>query len=140
MSDDTGPMEAVRSYADAFNKGNVKAMVALFDASGSILDGLSPHVWQGPTACEDWYRQAMEAGEHEGAADYFITLEKPSHVDVTGESAYVVTPATMTFKLHSQVITQSGATFTVALRKSAEGWRIRAWAWAKGAQNKNARR
>ena len=48
-----GPMETVRSYAEAFNRGDVKAMAALFDASGSILDGMAPHVWQGPTACQD---------------------------------------------------------------------------------------
>jgi hypothetical protein len=29
-------------------------------------------------------------------------------------------------------ITQSGAIFTVALRKVNEEWRIAAWAWAKG--------
>jgi hypothetical protein len=29
-------------------------------------------------------------------------------------------------------VNQTGAVFTVALRKLAEGWRIVAWAWAKG--------
>lgn len=138
MPDGTSPMATVRSYADAFNKGDVKAMAALFDASGSILDGLAPHVWQGPTACEDWYRQAMEAGEREGAEGYFITLGEPSHVNVTGDNAYVVAPATMTFR--AQQVKQSGATYTVALRKLAPGWRIRAWAWAKGAHAGNATR
>jgi ketosteroid isomerase-like protein len=140
MPDATSPMVTVRSYADAFNKGDVKAMAALFDASGSILDGLAPHVWQGPTACEDWYRQAMEAGEREGAEGYFITLGEPLHVDVTGDNAYVVAPATMTFRAHGRQVTQSSATYTVALRKLASGWRIRAWAWAKGAHAENARR
>jgi hypothetical protein len=48
--------------------------------------------------------------------------------------------ATMTFKVHGQQIAQSGATYTVALRKLAAGWRIRAWAWAKGAQAAHAPR
>ena len=38
----------------------------------------------------------------------------------------------MTFKVGDKQITQTGAFFTVALRKLAEGWRIAAWAWAKG--------
>ena len=42
--------------------------------------------------------------------------------------------ATMTFKVQGQQVTQVGATFTVALRKLAEGWRIAAWAWAKGSR------
>ena len=38
----------------------------------------------------------------------------------------------MTFTVHGKQVTQSGAVFTVALRKHAEGWRVAAWAWAKG--------
>jgi SnoaL-like domain len=140
MPDGTGPIDTVRRYIDAFNEGDVKTMEALFDESGSILDGLAPHVWQGPTACQDWYREALEAGEREGAADYFIALGEPSHADVTGDSGYVVVPATMTFKAHGRQITQSGATYTVALCRLAAGWRIRAWAWAKGAQAAHAAR
>jgi hypothetical protein len=44
----------------------------------------------------------------------------------------VVVPATMTFKVDGKQITQTGAVFTVALRKFIDGWRISAWAWAKG--------
>jgi hypothetical protein len=49
-----------------------------------------------------------------------------------GDSAYVVVPATMMFKVGGKQVTQSDAFFTVALRKLAEGWRIAAWAWTKG--------
>ena len=98
MSNEAGPMETVRSYADAFNKGDVKTMAALFDASGSILDGMAPHLWQGPTACEDWYRDVLKEGEHVGAGGYFLVLGEPAHVDVAGDSGYVVVPATMTFR------------------------------------------
>jgi hypothetical protein len=67
-------METVRHYADAFNKADVKAMAALFNASGSILDGMAPHVWQGPIACQDWYRDVLEEGEHAGAEGYSSRL------------------------------------------------------------------
>ena len=74
MPDATDPMATVRSYAAAFNNGDFKSMAILFDASGSILDGLPPHVWQSAAACEDWDRMAMEAGENEGAEGYHIFL------------------------------------------------------------------
>jgi hypothetical protein len=61
MPDETGPTDAVRRYIDAFNEGDVKTMEALFDGSGNP-DGRAPHVWQGPTACQDWYQEALEAG------------------------------------------------------------------------------
>ena len=126
------PMAAVRQYVDAFNKGNAEMMAETFAGPASILNGMAPYVWQGPTATQDWYRDVLiEAKEH-GASDYFVTLGEPAHNNVTGDNAYVVVPATMMFKLGGKQVTQSGAVFTVALRKLAEGWRIAAWAWAKG--------
>lgn len=126
------PVTVIRQYIGAFNKGDAKAMAACFALTGSILDGLAPHVWSGPTACENWYRDVLVAAEHEGAMDYLVTIGTPLHANVTGDSAYVVVPATMTFKVHGKQITQSGAIFTAALRKLEYGWRITAWAWAKG--------
>jgi ketosteroid isomerase-like protein len=130
MADD--PMAAVRKYVDAFNQGDAAAMATTFAVPGSILDGMAPHVWQGPSATQDWYRDVLIEGKQHGASDYFITLGEPLHNNVPGDSAYVVVPATMTFKVSGKQVTQSGAVFTVALRKLAEGWRIAAWAWAKG--------
>ena len=124
------PMAAVRQYIDGFNKGDRKSMAATFADPGSILDGMAPHVWQGPTATQDWYRDVLIEGKQHGASDYFVVLGEPLHNNVTGDSAYVVVPATMTFKVGGKQVTQSGAVFTVALRKLADGWRIAAWAWA----------
>ena len=126
------PMAVVHKYVDAFNQGDAAAMATTFAVPASILDGMAPHVWQGPTATQDWYRDVLIEGKQHGASDYFITLAKPLHNNVTGDSAYVVVPATMKFKVRGKEVTQSGAVFTVALRKLAEGWRITAWAWAKG--------
>jgi hypothetical protein len=129
MSD---PMTAVRQYIDDFNRGDVEAMSADFAVPGSILDGMAPHLWHGPTASKDWYRDVLIEGEEHGASGYFVTLGEPVHNNITGENAYVVVPASMTFKIHDQQVVQTGALFTVALRKLADGWRIAAWAWAKG--------
>lgn len=128
----TDPISAVHQYIDGFNNGDERMMAATFAVPGSILDGMAPHVWQGPTASQDWYRDGLiEAKEH-GASDYSVFLGEPLHNNATGDSAYVVVPATMTFKVHGRRITQTGAIFTVALRKLAGEWRITAWAWAKG--------
>lgn len=132
LSGTTDPMAAVRQYVDDFNKGDAKAMAVACASPASVIDGLPPHVWSGPTACEDWRRDVIAAGEREGATGYFIRLDEPWHVDVSGDRAYVVVPATMTFKVHGKQATQSGSIFTVALRQLPEGWRIAGWAWAKG--------
>jgi hypothetical protein len=67
------------------------------------------------------------------ASGYSIAPGDPRHVDVTGDHAYVVVPATMTFDLRGQQIIQTGAVYTVGLRKVGADWRLTAWAWAKGA-------
>ena len=128
----TNPLAVVQQYIDAFNKGDREGMSAAFAVPGSILDGMAPHLWLGPTASQDWYRDVLIEGEQHGASDYFVTLGEPLHNNITGDSAYVVVPATMKFKVQNQEILQTGAMFTVALQKLAEGWRIAAWAWAKG--------
>lgn len=125
-------ISTVHRYIGAFNKGDIPGMAAAFAVPGSILDGMAPHVWNGPTAAEDWYRHVLTNTKKEGASDFFVTVGKPLHLDVTDDAAYVVLPATMTFKVHAKQMTQSGAVFTMALRKFSDGWRIAAWAWAKG--------
>ena len=126
------PMAAVRRYIDAFNRADPKAMAATCADPMQILDGMSPHVWQGPTASEDWYQDVLAEGEQAGASGYRITLDEPRHVNVTGDYAYVVVPATMTFSVHGKQVTQTGPLYTVALRKVGDEWRLTAWAWAKG--------
>jgi hypothetical protein len=126
------PMAAVLQYVDAFNSGDRKAMAATCADPMQILDGMSPHVWQGPTASDDWYRDVLTEGEHVGASGYQITLGEPRHVDITADNAYVVVPAIMTFKVQGKRVTQTGSIFTVALRMLGTQWRLTAWAWAKG--------
>jgi hypothetical protein len=94
---------------------------------------MAPHVWQGPTAALYWYKDVLIEGEARGASGYFVTLGDPLHNNVTNDSAYVVLPATMKFDVKGTKVEQTGAVFTVAFRKTVGGWRVAAWAWAKGA-------
>lgn len=128
------PLAAVARYIEGFNRGDIEQMADSFDASGVILDGMAPHLWQGPNAPRDWYSDVLVEGEAHGAAGYFVTLGEPVHDAVTGDSAYLVLPAGMTFAVDGARVTQTGAHFTVALRRGAHGWRIAAWAWTKGKQ------
>jgi ketosteroid isomerase-like protein len=132
LSQTTDPMAAVHQYIDSFNKGDAKGMAAACANPVSILDGMAPHSWAGPTACEDWYKDVLAEGEREDASGYVVTLGKPRHLNVNGDAAYVVLPATMTFKHKGKQVTQTGATWTLALRKFDDSWRITAWAWSKG--------
>ncbi len=126
------PLDAIQSYVDAFNAGDADGMSAMFSVNGSILDGMAPHQWLGPTAVADWYRDVMAESEHLGASNYHVAVGDPLHNDINDDAAYVVLPATMTFDLKGTRITQTGAVFTVAMRREGISWRIASWAWAKG--------
>jgi SnoaL-like domain len=126
------PMAAVRQYVEAFNNGDAQAMAATCSDPMQILDGMAPHVWQGPTATQDWYSDVLTEGQHLGASGYHITLDEPRHVDVTDNHASIVVPATTRFTLQGKQVTQTGSLFSVALGKVGTQWRLTAWDWAKG--------
>jgi len=62
----TEPVDAGRKYIEAFNKGDASAMAKAFASSAFILDGMARHTWQGPGAGEQWYRDILVEGEHQG--------------------------------------------------------------------------
>lgn len=127
------PMSTVHRYIDAFNEGDVKGMAAAFAVPGSILDGMPPHVWQGTTAAEDWYRDVSINTKKEGASDFFRhAWGTATHGDYRGCCLSCGSRDYEGVKVHGKQITQSGAVFTLALRQLGDGWRIAAWAWAKG--------
>jgi ketosteroid isomerase-like protein len=126
------PSSTVQRYVDAFNAGDEDALAACFTASGFILDGMAPHVWSGPSVTRHWHRDALTESDHLGVTDFNMALGKPLHDAVVGDAAYFVAPATLSFKVSGQPVTQAGATFTVALHKGDRGWLISAWAWTKG--------
>ena len=124
-------MAAIRAYIDAINKGDPKAMTAVCADPMQILDGMSPHVWQGPTASEDWWRDVLAENERVGASGNHITLaEPPRHADITGDYAYIVLTATYSENRQGKQVTVPGL-YTVVLRKVGPEWRLTAWAWTK---------
>jgi len=126
------PLGTVRAYIDAFNANDPDAMSAAFAPDGAILDGMAPHLWVGPTAATDWHRDVVAEGAHLGAANYRVTLGDPLHDETSGDSAYVVAPATMTFDLNGVPVTQTGAVFTVGAAPTSGRLASRGMAWAKG--------
>lgn len=124
-----GPMTAVRQFTDGFNKGDAKAMAAACASETGIVDDFPPHAWM---SCGSWWNSYLAFSKQDGDTDGNVALGTPTHVDVTGNVAYVVVPTTYTFKHHGKLVTQTGATWTLAVKNTPAGWRITGWAWADG--------
>jgi hypothetical protein len=61
--------------------------------------------------------------------DESVTLSKPRHIDITADRAYVVVPATYSYKEKGTLVKEPGSIWTLALKKDEAGWRITGWAW-----------
>ena len=132
MSDPDDPMTTIRAYVDGFNNGDVKAMAAACADPMQILDGLAPHVWQGPTAAQDWYADALVEAEHLNVTDLHIGTSEPRHVDVAGDFAYVALPVSFEYNLPGKHVNQTSAWWTFSLRRIEGAWKLSAWSWTKG--------
>ena len=130
-SEQTDVMALAHRFIDALDKGDIKTACSTLATPSSIIDEFPPYGWQGATACTDWTTDFDAFNKKNGITDAAATLGKPRHVDITGDRAYAVIPATFVFKQKGKKVVESGSTMTVALQKSGGGWLITGWAWSK---------
>jgi hypothetical protein len=128
--DKTDAMTPIHQFLDRMNANDMKSAAAAYAPTASIIDEFPPHHWQGPTAFADWGRDFEIDSKKNDVSDPNVTLGAPKHIDVTGDRAYVVAPATYSFKQHGKQMSETGSTMTFALQKLTGGWRIVGWAWS----------
>ena len=129
--DKTAVMAPVHQFVGAFNKGDTKTAVAACADQTSIIDEFPPHEWHGSGACAKWANDFDADAKKKGITDEVVTLGSPRHIDITGDRAYVVVPADYAYKQKGKSVKETGSILTVALQKSAAGWRMTGWSWAK---------
>jgi len=128
-SDKTDAFAPVQQFMDGFNKGDMKLALAACADETSIIDNFAPHEWHGAGACAKWASDFDAAVKRDGITDGKVALGKPKHVDVTVDRAYVVVPATYTYKLKGKPMKLYGQ-WTAALQKLPAGWRLTGWTWS----------
>jgi ketosteroid isomerase-like protein len=131
-SDKADVMAVVNQWDDGFNTGDVKVAVVACADQTSIIDDFPPHEWHGTGGCAKWMNDAEAFFKKNEMTNVVSTLGKPRHVDVTGDRAYVVIPATLTYTEKGKPVTDKPAMVTLSLQKTASGWRITGWSWADG--------
>ena len=131
MAQQKDVMAPVHQFVDGFNKGDTKSALAACADQTSIIDEFPPSEWHGAGACGTWADDYDANAKKDGITDGVVTLGKPRHVDVTGDRAYVVVPASYKFKQKGKPVAEIGSMLTVALQKGPAGWRMTAWTWTK---------
>lgn len=129
--EDAKVVAVLNQFVDGFNKGDTRMITASCAENMSIIDEFSPFLWQGDGACAKWMNDYEANARKKGISDGVVTLSKPKHVDVDGDRAYVVAAANYSYKEKGKPVEQVGSIMTLALHKSAEGWKIVGWSWAQ---------
>jgi len=118
-------------FLDAFNKGDLKAVKALMPAE-SIMDDVPPFIWQGPGAFDAWLAAAHQDDVQMKITDASSIFDPPTYVRIEGDNAYAVFPDHYRYKKAGVPVSEDG-TFTLVARKTSNGWRIIASAYAAAA-------
>ena len=129
LAADAQLMAPIHQFIDSFNKGDVKGAAAANLATGvSIIDEFPPHFWQGPKAFATWVDDLTKNDKAAGITEEKVTLGAVTREVLSGDTAYVVTAATYSFKQKGVAMTEP-AQMTFALKKAGDAWKISAWTW-----------
>jgi hypothetical protein len=128
MAAPDSPSAPARAFISAFNKGDLAGARAAHETNVSIMDEMPPHIWQGPTAFDEWVTALTAYGKAHGRTNDKVTLGAARVATVAGDRAYVVITALYTYADKGQPIREP-ATMTFAVHRGASGWKIAGWSW-----------
>lgn len=128
MAQDAAVSAPIVQFVDGFNKGDLAAARATHLADAVIVDEVAPYMWRGAGAFDAWVADLMKDAAAQGITEPSVELGKPTRTLVTGDSAYVIVPATYRFKAKGTAMSEA-AQMTFALRKGEAGWKIASWTW-----------
>jgi ketosteroid isomerase-like protein len=132
-------MAPIQKFLEAFNKGDI-AGAAATHATGAdvvIIDELSPYIWRGASAFQDWVTALDGDSKQRGITEPHVALSAPTRIETDGTGAYVVAPAAYTFK-EKGVAMREASQMTFVLKKDANGWMIHGWTWTGSKPHKAA--
>lgn len=127
-TDKADVVATIHQFMDNLDPKTMDKALAACDSSTAIIDEFPPHVWN---SCGEWVKAFGEFDEKNGIVAGDVKVGAPWSVDVAGDRAYFVAPATYAFKDHGKDMKELHAVFTAALKKTDGGWRITAWTWSK---------
>jgi len=118
----------ITQFSAALHAGDSKAAKNFLTARTVILDDVAPYYWAGANAFDRWQADLAKAGAARGMSEEDAALGAPTRVEISGDRAYAILPATHTFKMKGRVMREA-AQLTFILAKDTAGWKITSWTW-----------
>lgn len=123
----------IRAMVKGFNGGDVALARSAHVAAPIILDEpIAPFIWSGPKAFDTWLAALMKSEKAAGKTDGQVAVGPALRENIDGDTAYVVTPSTYTFRQGGRTMRETG-TLTFALVRQGAEWKIAAWTWSSPA-------
>ena len=118
----------ISQFSAALHAGDSKAAKTFLTARTVILDDVAPYYWGGAKAFDNWQADLAKASAVKGMSEEDAALGAPTRVEVTGDHAYAILPATHTFKMKGRMMREV-AQLTFILARDPAGWKITSWTW-----------
>jgi len=118
----------ITQFSAALHAGDSKAAKNFLTARTVILDDVAPYYWAGANAFDRWQADLAKASAARGMSEEDAALGAPTRVEISGDRAYAILPATHTFKMKGRVMREA-AQLTFILAKDTAGWKITSWTW-----------
>jgi ketosteroid isomerase-like protein len=128
-------MAPVTAWVQAFNSGQVAFPSDAFTDDCTVIDEFPPFAWSRDRVnVRTWYAVVIGATSPQKRARFFsyhqrLTLAEPTYMRMKDGGANIAFPATLDYVEKGKHHVQR-AMFTVSERKTPDGWRISAHAWA----------
>ncbi len=119
----------IQRMMDGFNKGDIASVKSAHVASPTIVDNVSPFVWSGPNAFDQWVADLTKAEAAEGKTEGVVTFAPVVDEVVRGDRAYVVTRSIYAYKEKGRSMREVGYTSFVLTKVGSE-WKVESWSWA----------
>jgi ketosteroid isomerase-like protein len=129
-SEETDVFARAQQLVDAWNKNDSATVTGLVTESIEIIDVFPPYHWSGPQAMHDWGNDFAADAKVNSVTEPSVELLQPTHVEVRGDSAYLVVPAIFHWKKGGEKMQEKGIV-TSALHKVEQKWRVAAFTWTK---------
>ncbi len=118
-------VEALATVTKYFTATDFAAAAKLCTKDANVIDDFAPHAWH---SCADWAADYLKMADAAGIKPGTMVMGKPRHVQIDGDTAYIVTPATYNFTEKDKPMVHK-ATVTASLKKAKGAWLITGWAW-----------
>jgi len=121
-------MSTVNGLVSATSSDNAARVSSYFAPDATVVDEIPPYIWTGSAAGARWWNAVGAASAQQHYTNMRVTLGPIKFWSVTGNSAWVVAPLTISFAKNGRVTRETGLWVLTLVRRVS--WLVSSASWA----------